>query len=127
MVNVAEAFTILASNGMSLNFFTTEGMDIQIQQTVMDVQMALEDGVERILRARGKPAVMMCDRGTMDGSAYMAKETWEALLADRNTTETEIRDNRYNAVFHVSNYCFLLDIVFFSSPPNSPVLLQKST
>ena len=102
MINVAEAFTILASNGMSFHFFTTEGMDVQIQNTVMDVQMGLEDGVERILRARGRPAVMMCDRGTMDGSAYMDKDKWETLLSDRNTTETEIRDNRYNAVFHVS-------------------------
>ena len=72
-----------------------------IQHTVMDTQICLEDGIERILRARGRPAVMMCDRGTMDGSAYMEKSTWEQLLADRGTTETEIRDNRYNAVFHM--------------------------
>lgn len=101
VVNVAEAFTILASNGMSLDFYTTEGMDVMIQNTVMDVQIGLEDGVERILRARGRPAVMMCDRGTMDGRAYMDTETWERLLAERGTTETEIRDNRYNAVFHM--------------------------
>lgn len=101
VVNVAEAFTILASNGMSGDFFGTQGMDVKIQHTVMDVQMSLEDGVERILRARGRPAIMLCDRGTMDGSAYMERETWEQLLKDRGTTETEIRDNRYNAVFHM--------------------------
>lgn len=101
MVNVGEAFTILAANGMSGEFFTTQGMDVMIQHTVMDIQMSLEDGVERILRARGRPAVMMCDRGTMDGAAYMEKETWNNLLQDRGTTETEIRDNRYNAVFHM--------------------------
>jgi len=76
-------------------------MDVQIQHTVMDVQIGLENAVERILKARGKPAVMMCDRGTMDGSAYLDKTTWEQFLADRLTTETEIRDNRYNAVFHM--------------------------
>ncbi|CAB9497576.1 Histidine kinase [Seminavis robusta] len=101
VVNVAEAFTILASNGMSGDFFATQGMDVVIQHTVMDVQMGLEDGVERILRARGRPAVMMCDRGTMDGAAYMERKDWHALLKDRGTTETEIRDNRYNAVFHM--------------------------
>ena len=101
MINVAEAFTILASNGMSFDFFTTEGMDVVIQNTVMDVQIGLEDGVERILRSRGKPAVMMCDRGTMDGRAYIDPKVWEQMLADRGTTETEIRDNRYNAVFHM--------------------------
>jgi len=101
VVNVSEAFTILASNGMSFDFFTTDGMDVIVQHTVMDTQMCLEDGVERILRARGRPAVMMCDRGTMDGSAYMERSKWEQLLKDRGTDETEIRDNRYNAVFHM--------------------------
>lgn len=86
---------------MSGDFFTTEGMDVVIQHGVMDVQMSLEDTVEKILRARGLPAVMMCDRGTMDGAAYMDKERWDALLKSRGTTETEIRDNRYNAVFHM--------------------------
>lgn len=100
-VNVAEAFTILASNGMSGDFFATGGMDVVIQNTVMDVQMSLEDGIERILRARGKPAVMLCDRGTMDGAAYMDRAQWQALLESRGTNETEIRDNRYNAVFHM--------------------------
>ena len=101
MVNVAEAFTILASNGMSGDFFTTQGMDVTIQHQVMNIQMQLEDSVERILRARGRPAVMMCDRGTMDGAAYMDRDNWLALLKERGTTETEIRDNRYNAVFHM--------------------------
>lgn len=101
VVNVAEAFTIFASNGMSLDFFSTPGMDVIIQHTVMDTQMQLEDAVEKILRARGRPAVMMCDRGAMDGRAYMDTANWEQLLADRGTTETEIRDNRYNAVFHM--------------------------
>lgn len=101
MINAPEAFTILAANGMSLDFFTTEGMDIVIQNAVMDVQMNLEDTIEKILRARGRPAVMMCDRGTMDGAAYMDKEGWNVLLKNRGTTETEIRDNRYSAVLHM--------------------------
>lgn len=86
---------------MAGDFFTTGGMDVVIQHAVMDVQMSLEDTVEKVLRARGRPAVMMCDRGTMDGAAYMDRENWLKLLKSRGTTETEMRDNRYNAVFHM--------------------------
>lgn len=35
--------------------------------------MHLEDGVERIARSLGKPAVLLCDRGTLDGAAYISK------------------------------------------------------
>lgn len=45
----------------------------------------MEDGVERIARSIKKPAVLLCDRGTLDGSAYMDKPMWEALLKVRDT------------------------------------------
>jgi len=97
-----EAYTILASNGMSLSYYETEGMPGVIQNTVMDVQMNLEDGFERVLRARGKPAVLLCDRGLMDGSAYMTRSEWKDLLLKRKVSNVcELREGRYNAVFHV--------------------------
>ena len=43
-----------------------------VQDTVMDMQIGLEDGFERVLRARGRPGILLCDRGLMDGSAYMS-------------------------------------------------------
>lgn len=39
--------------------------------------------MERIARSIKKPAVLLCDRGTLDGSAYMDKPMWEALLKVR--------------------------------------------
>jgi len=42
--------------------------------------MSLEDGIERIARANGKPAVVLCDRGMLDGCAYMIEEEWKELL-----------------------------------------------
>jgi len=98
-----EAFSLLVSNGMSFDYLgAVEGMDVVVQDTVMDMQIGLEDGFERVLRARGKPAVLLCDRGLMDGSAYMAQEGWDRLLAKRDVQSvSELREGRYNAVFHL--------------------------
>lgn len=98
-----EAFSLLVSNGMSFDYLgAVEGMDVVVQDTVMDMQIGLEDGFERVLRARGKPAVLLCDRGLMDGSAYMDPEAWERLLAKRDVQcVSELREGRYNAVFHL--------------------------
>ena len=101
VINCPEAFTILNSNGMSFDFFTTGGMSTVVQGTVLDVQIALEDGVQRVLKARGKPAVMLCDRGAMDGSVYVEPEEFQKVMDERNTNIVELRDNRYDACFHM--------------------------
>jgi AAA domain len=101
VINCPEAYTILNSNGMSFDFFTTPGMSSIIQGTVLDVQLAFEDGVQRVLKARGKPAVMLCDRGTMDGSVYVSTEDFQKVMDERNTNVVELRDNRYDACFHL--------------------------
>lgn len=31
-------------------------------------------------KATGKPSVLLCDRGVIDGSAYMSRELWLKLL-----------------------------------------------
>jgi predicted ATPase len=100
-ITVPEAFTILFANGMSLEYFGTEGMDVVIQSTVLDVQQSLEDGMGTILKARGKPAVLLCDRGMMDGAAYMGVERFQQILSSRNKEVADAREGRYNAVFHM--------------------------
>jgi hypothetical protein len=72
-----------------------------VQNTVMDMQLTIEDSFERVLRAKGKPGVLLCDRGLMDGAAYMDPHAWEEFLRKRNTSAAEIREGRYNAVFHL--------------------------
>ena len=101
VVTSPETFTILASNGMSSDFFATEGMGGVIQNVVMDTQLCLEASLERVLKAHGKPAVLLCDRGPVDGAAYITEDEWNDLLASRGLDITELRDNRYNAVFHM--------------------------
>lgn len=101
VISVPEAWGILNSHGMSLDFFTTDGMGEIIQGSVMDVQRALEDSCERVLRARGEPAVVLCDRGLMDGAVYVSDQEFQHILDERNENRVNIRDNRYDAVFHL--------------------------
>jgi hypothetical protein len=50
VIACAEVYTILASNGMSFDFYSTEGMDVVIQNSVLDVQLSLEDSLEKVLK-----------------------------------------------------------------------------
>jgi hypothetical protein len=101
VINCPEAYTILNSNGMGFDLFSTPGMGAIIQGTVMDVQMAFEDGVERVLKARGRPAVILCDRGLMDGSVYVTPEEFQKVMDERQTDVVQLRDCRYDACFHM--------------------------
>ena len=98
-----EAFSLLISNGMPFDYLqAVDGMDMAVQSTVLDTQAALEDGFERVLRARGRKAVLLCDRGLMDGSAYMDTAAWDRLLDKRGVRCVSVlREGRYNAVFHL--------------------------
>src|SRR5262249_40499822 len=46
-------------------------------------------------------AVLICDRGVMDGKAYVAAALWEALLGELGHDEARLRDGRYDAVVHL--------------------------
>ncbi len=50
VIACAEVYTIFASNGMSFDFYSTEGMDLVIQNSVLDVQLSLEDSLEKVLK-----------------------------------------------------------------------------
>jgi AAA domain len=45
--------------------------------------------------------VLLCDRGTYDGKAYLTDDKWNRILKERGVTEVDLRDNRYNAIFHL--------------------------
>ena len=49
------------------------------------------------------PAVIICDRGTMDVSAYLPTHVWNVLLDSFGWTEVALRDQRYEAVIHLES------------------------
>ncbi len=73
----------------------------QEEKATMQMQLYLEDRFTEIAEAAGKPAIIVCDRGTMDISAYMKPEMWEAILIEIGTDTIKLRDSRYDAVLHL--------------------------
>ena len=62
VIACAEVYTILASNGMSFDFYSTDGMDAVIQNSVLDVQLSLEDSLEKVLKASNVKNELVCDQ-----------------------------------------------------------------
>ena len=100
---VPEAATILLSNGLSFADFNTEDKVLDFQTAILKTQIHLEDSFEMLARAVAKPAVLLCDRGAMDGSAYCSPESWQKLMSRMSTSSVELREGRYNAVFHLES------------------------
>ena len=53
---------------------------------ILQTQLALEDSFMRLAETCSKPAFVVCDRGTMDISAYIAPEMWNEITSRCNTT-----------------------------------------
>jgi len=55
----------------------------------------------RYCRNLGKKVIVLCDRGTKDGEAYMGKDPYARLIKSFGFNENELCDQRYRAVFHL--------------------------
>ena len=98
---VPEAATLFSQSG--INFQTAnEMLFFESEKQLMHFQMELEDRIERIASTSVQPALIVCDRGTMDIRAYMPPQVWDKLLAAVGTSVVQLRDARYAAVIHMS-------------------------
>jgi CYTH domain-containing protein/thymidylate kinase len=70
------------------------------ERAILETQLTLEDHFSRLASVCNKPVLVVCDRGTMDISAYMAPEEWEHITADLNTNSNVLRE-RYDAILHL--------------------------
>ena len=108
---VPEAATVLFLNGASPDDFSKAGCAFAFQQFVIkyvtaqysavycdllpsltpsfpllhthSTQMSLEDSFVNYALSTGQDSVILCDRGVMDGQAYVAEDTWRTVLQVR--------------------------------------------
>ena len=71
------------------------------QQFVISTQLSLEDSIRNYARSCKQKSVILCDRGVMDGSAYVDEDTWNKVLRSNNMDSVAAREGRYDAVFHL--------------------------
>jgi predicted ATPase len=99
---VPEAATMLAKGGVNIN---PQGADrstiLDLQAYLMELQMTLEDTMIQLASACGEKSLILCDRGVMDGSAYMEPDLWQALLDEKGWSNVVLRDKRYDAIIHL--------------------------
>ena len=67
---------------------------------ILQTQLALEDSFMRLAETCTKPTFVVCDRGTMDISAYISPEMWQDITAKCGTCSNQLRE-RYDAVLHL--------------------------
>lgn len=96
---IPEVPTLFTQAGM--NYLTkNQGFFYEGEKATLEIQLALEDKFLRMAQECTKPCIIVCDRGAMDISAYMAPETWENITRAVGTSTIELRE-RYDAVLHL--------------------------
>nr|CCA14725.1 conserved hypothetical protein [Albugo laibachii Nc14] len=97
---VPEASTLLQTGG-ALVVDLKEKDILNFQWQLLKLQMSLEDSFYSLAMDTKSPCVILCDRGAMDGSAYMSTDQWEELKYEHDLDTVTLRDTRYIAVFHL--------------------------
>ncbi|CAI2366528.1 unnamed protein product [Moneuplotes crassus] len=100
---VPEAATTLMKAGFLIdNTNFTRLNEIQFQSCLMRYQIFIEDLiVEYAASTSDKPVVILCDRGLIDGKAYVSEQVWQSILDEMSWNEVHLRDSRYDAVVHM--------------------------
>jgi len=94
---IPEVPTMFSQAGM--NYLTrNKALFYEGEKATLEVQLALEDKFMRMAEACEQPAIIVCDRGTMDISAYMEPEMWQEITQGVGTDPQRLRDGRYDDI-----------------------------
>ena len=97
--NVPEVPTIFSTAGW--NYLTpNRALYYQGERAILETQLALEDQFMRLAEVCTQPVLIVCDRGTLDISAYIKPEEWQEITAMCGTNSNELLE-RYDAVLHL--------------------------
>ena len=96
---VPEVPTMYSQGGWS---YLTPNHDLYYEGelAILQTQLALEDSFMRLAETCTRPTFVVCDRGTLDISAYIDKQMWGELCEKCGTSANDLR-NRYDAVLHL--------------------------
>ncbi len=96
---VPEVPTMYSQGGWS---YLTKNPDLYYEGelSILQTQLALEDSFMRMAETCTKPTFVVCDRGTMDISAYISPDMWRDITGRCGTNSNLLRE-RYDAVLHL--------------------------
>lgn len=98
---VPEVPTMFTKGGMN---YVTDNKEFfyEGEKATLEIQLALEDKFFRLAETQTVPTLVVCDRGTLDISAYMTPEMWNEIIQKVGVT-TEQMLSRYDAVLHLKS------------------------
>ena len=94
-----ETATLLFGGGVPIPH--DESTALVFQRNLLKLQLAAEENFHDLAVSSGRPAVILLDRGTMDGKAYMTDSQWEQMTEELKVTPIMLRDQRYDAILHL--------------------------
>ncbi|XP_076039530.1 TRPL translocation defect 14 isoform X2 [Oratosquilla oratoria] len=97
---VPETATILLSGGIKFADLTQEEA-VQFQENLLKSMMQIESTYFRLAETSSKNCLVICDRGTMDASAFIHPSQWEAIMKRNGWNPVDLRDTRYNHIIHM--------------------------
>lgn len=96
---IPELPTLFLQAGMD---YLTDNKDLfyEGEKATLEIQIALEDKFLQMAKSVKQPVLIVCDRGTMDISAYMNPVLWNQIISDAKMNNEMLR-SRYDAVLHL--------------------------
>ncbi|BFZ18641.1 hypothetical protein BsWGS_21680 [Bradybaena similaris] len=95
-----ESALIYLGGGVRFADLTRE-QAFKFQEDIIRTMMVVEESFHRLAAGRKQDTLLICDRGVMDGSAYLPKEDWVKMKELNQWNDVDLRDNRYNHVIHM--------------------------
>ena len=97
---IPEVPTMFTQAGM--NYLTSnKAFFFEGEKATLQTQLHLEDCFYKMAQTLEQPVLIVCDRGVMDISAYLTSEDWQKIIGEVGCTQTQLRDERYDAVLHL--------------------------
>ena len=97
---VPEVPSILLGGGADLGALDRDGF-LSFEKNLIGLQISMEEAFIDLGRRYPEPSIVLCDRGTMDPSAYVDDAMWQAILDLEGWTESTLCHERYDAVIHL--------------------------
>eukprot|EP00455_Lapot_gusevi_P041466 TRINITY_DN4809_c0_g3_i1.p1 TRINITY_DN4809_c0_g3~~TRINITY_DN4809_c0_g3_i1.p1 ORF type:complete len:390 (+),score=99.00 TRINITY_DN4809_c0_g3_i1:88-1257(+) len=97
---VPEAATLLFGGGLSFPEMT-EAQRKYFQTHLLRLMVQMEDSFHEIAKLGDQKTLIICDRGALDGKAYIDAPMWQSMLEENGWNEHALRDHRYDGVVHL--------------------------
>lgn len=104
VITVPEAATVLINAGISPGVVSVPFFQRLVLREILSLEKTAEDTARYI--GKKKKTVILCDRGICDAGGYISKSTFGRILKEFGFSLAEVRDARYDAVFHLRTAAF---------------------